>query len=132
MAVESRVPLPAECEERPGKARYRDAALPHGDIRERVLLALTRGVLQDTQHKSGVLGREDTEEPGARPGELPCAAGERLAGDRHLGVPTQARPHRPHDARSGTAAEQQPPVVLQASHPHPLQHRRGHPAPDGR
>lgn len=43
VAVESWVPLPAECEVGAWKARYRHAALPHGDIRQRVLLARTRG-----------------------------------------------------------------------------------------
>lgn len=57
---------------------------------------------------------------------------ERLAGHRNLGMPTQARPHRPHDARGGTAAERQPPLALQASQPHSLRHRRGRPASYGR
>lgn len=33
------------------------------------------------------------------------------------------------DARGGAAAQRQPPVALQAPHPHPLQHRRGYPTP---
>lgn len=43
VAVESRVPLPAHRKERSGEAGYRDAALPHGDFRQRVLLAWTQG-----------------------------------------------------------------------------------------
>lgn len=41
VAVESRVPLSAQREECAREAGYCDAALPHGDIRQRVLLAWT-------------------------------------------------------------------------------------------
>lgn len=41
VAMGSRVPLSAECEVGAWKARYRHAALPHGHLRQRVLLAWT-------------------------------------------------------------------------------------------
>lgn len=42
VAVESWVSVSAECEERAREAGHRAAALPHGDIRQRVFLARTR------------------------------------------------------------------------------------------
>ena len=61
-------------------------------------------------------------QPGARPRELPRAAGERLAGHRRLGVPAEAQPDRTHHARGGAAAEQQPAIDVQAP-PRPLPYR---------
>ena len=46
VAVESRVSVQAEREECAGEAGYRAAALPHGDLRERVLLAWTPAALR--------------------------------------------------------------------------------------
>jgi hypothetical protein len=42
VAVEPRVSLPAQREVGAGEARHRDAALPDGDIRQRMLLARTQ------------------------------------------------------------------------------------------
>jgi len=47
VAVEPRVPLPAEREVGAGEARHRHAALPDGDIRQRVLLARTRNRIEN-------------------------------------------------------------------------------------
>lgn len=43
VAVESRVPLPAQRKECAGEAGYRDAAISDGHLRQRVLLAWTQG-----------------------------------------------------------------------------------------
>ena len=43
VAVGARVSLSAERQIGAGEAGHRDAALPHGDIRQRVLLAWARG-----------------------------------------------------------------------------------------
>lgn len=82
-------------------------------------------LLQDSDDEPGVLGGEDSEEPKARPGELPSAAGERMAGHRYLGMPTEARPHRPHHARGGAAAEREHAVAVPPPRTHPIQQRRG-------
>lgn len=82
-------------------------------------------MLQDSDDEQGVLGRKNPSQPRARPGELSYAAGERMAGHRYLGMPTEARPHRPHDARSGTAAEREHAVAVPPPRTHPIQQRRG-------
>ena len=103
VAVESWVSVSAERQKCAGEARYRAAELPDGDIRERMFLAWARGggatnsrfriqgskfkVLQDSDDEQGVLGCQNPSQPGARQGELPRAARERVARDSHLGVP---------------------------------------------
>ena len=48
-----------------------------------------------------------------------------MAGHRYLGMPTEARPHRPHHARGGAAAEREHAVAVPPPRPHPIQQRRG-------
>ena len=50
---------------------------------------------------------------------------ERLAGHRNLGMPTEARPYRPHHARGGAAAEREHAVAVPPPRTHPILQRRG-------
>ena len=77
-------------------------------------------LLQDSDDEPRILGGEDTKEPRTRPRELPPSAGQRLAGDSHLGMPTDTKETRPHDARGGAATQRKPPLALQAPHTNPL------------
>ena len=127
-----RIPVSIEREIGSWEARYRDAALQDGDFCQRMLLARTRLwkiAYAEKQHR--LLGSENRPQPQSRRGELPAAAGEWMARDSHLGVPTDAQIHRAHHARGGTAAERKHAVTLQKAHTRPIQHRGRRAVADG-
>ena len=61
-------------------------------------------MLQNSQNQPRFLGEQNPAQSGTRPAELPDSAGERLAGDYPMGVPTETQTAREHDAPCGGGA----------------------------
>lgn len=116
--------LPAQCRERAGQGRHRDAQVSDGHLRERLLLARPRRrhgggqcrrkfeMLQNPEDQPGVLGEQDPSQPAARQGQLPSAVRQRLAGDSGLGVPAGAQAQRKHYARGGAPSRREAAIDL--------------------
>ena len=72
MAVGTRIPIQAECEECAGQAGHRNAAVQDGDFCQRLFLARTRGMRQvrNAKEQYCVLGSKDCEKQRKRQTEL--------------------------------------------------------------
>ena len=107
MAVDARIQIPVECQERAGQAGHCDAQVQNGDIRQRLFLARARGVqtVRTAENQHGVLAGKDRTEQGTRPAEQRTAPRQRLASDYIMGVQPDKRPNRIHYAAGCRCAE---------------------------
>ena len=107
MAVDARIQIPAECQERARQTGHRDAQVQNGDICQRLFLARTRWVqaVCTAENKHGVLAGKDRTEQGTRPAEQRTAPRQRLASDYIMGVQPDKRPNRIHYAAGCRCAE---------------------------
>ncbi len=107
MAVDARIQIPVECQERAGQARHCDAQVQDGDIRQRLFLARARRLqaVRTAEDQHGVLAGKDRTEQGTRPAERRTAPRQRLASDYIVGVQSDKRPNRIHYAASRRCAE---------------------------
>ena len=64
MAMGTRIPIPAECQERTGQAGHRNAQVQNGNIRQRLFLARSRGMqaICPAKDQHRFLARQDRKE----------------------------------------------------------------------
>ena len=107
MAVDARIQIPVECQERAGQAGHCDAQVQDGDIRQRLFLARARRLqaVRTAEDQHGVLAGKDRTEQGTRPAERRNAPRQRLASDYVVGVQPDQKPTRTHYAASCRCAE---------------------------
>lgn len=109
MAVDARIQIQAECQERAGQAGHRDAQVQNGDIRQRLFLARARKLqaVRTAEDQHGVLAGKDRTEQGTRPAKRRTAPRQRLASDYIVGVQPDKRPTRTHYAAGCRCTEPQ-------------------------
>lgn len=101
MAVAARHTLPPQREGHPRQTRHRSAETPHRDLHQRLFLARARRLQQIryAEIKCRILGKEDPHKQSPRREELPHPAGNRLEGNRNLGMPAETDRYRRDDER---------------------------------